>query len=155
MRNRLLLGMVSLAMALQGCQDDDNVRDVNAGEDPILFDRSEVRIGSHSDSIWVKAIPQGVIKSHEAWGLDFIYLSENADTQYIYNSFDTIVVNEHEEYQMFKNQMVGQWYLIEKQDDRVFVKLQENTGDERSLRINVLGGAGVGSFTVIQDGADK
>lgn len=152
MKFNFLLCIVSLVMALQGCQDEDNIENIETGGYPINFDKSTVHINSLSDSVSVKATPQGPFDSYEGWGIERVLISENNETKEFVNSFDSIIVNEHENYQVFKTEVVGKWYLIQKRQDCVFVKLQENSGDERSLKIDILGYGGIGSFTVIQQG---
>lgn len=143
---RLLIGL--LAMGCMSCQDDK----AEVGGERISTDPSQVQFKAEADSALIKVMPTGEIKTSEGWGLQWATISENGKTEDLVNEFDTIVVNEHENYQVFKKELQGEWFFLQKRDDQIFVRVNANNGTERQVKVSILGYGGRGSFTVSQEG---
>ena len=154
MKTKLLASVAAAGMMLlAACSDDE--QEMKVGGAPLKFDSNPIYMSAQSDSILVKATITQPGGTYEGWGIGVTYTKKNGEiVSTVSNQFDTVVVNDNENYQVPKPQVVGDWYTVEKREDHVFVLLKDNNDAERSLVVQFIGPAGTGELEVIQAGAE-
>ena len=143
--------VAGLFTIFQSCSKDDEIR----GEIfPLHLSQSKLYFDANGDSAVVQILDNAKDWEHPgAWGVDYVDIETCSDSLHIQNGFEIESNGKGDTYNVYISPFVREIFSIEKRGRKIHIQVNENTGPERKLKIEINAGPyGRAGITVFQKG---
>jgi hypothetical protein len=131
---------------ISGCSNDNNLP--KDGGDNLSFDREELAFEARESSGIIRILDTDDWKYQDGWGVNYVMIGEIVHS----NTFVT-KSEDGDTFNVYVNPVIGEWYSIEKEGSSIIIRLKENTGTERRMKIAINAGSnGQGEVSILQKG---
>jgi hypothetical protein len=138
--------MMAVCVVTFGCSKDDHL--VKDGGYNLKFDKKDLAFDAKESSEIIRILDTDDWKYQDGWGVNYVLIDEIQHS----NSFVT-KSNGEDTYNEYANPVVGEWYSIEKDGFNIIIRLKENAGTERRMKIAINAGVnGQGEVSIFQKG---